>query len=403
MTNFRLLTVAGGLAYVAVGISSPFMTLYLQSLGASYIQISLVLVSFVLTLLAFSQIWGWLSDRMGRRKLFVVGGLLGLAAAYAWLSAAPTLATAWSTRIVEGVAMAAYTTLSVAMIGDALAADQHATRHQGRQMGLYRGIGSLAFAAGSVVGGRLADQISLAAVFWVCATAYLAAAAVAVLVREPLAQPGEVTVPATTVSAPAEQTRTQLLPTAFLAGVLLWVAAHSASASMWPNYMTSLGYTNSSVGALWGLAALVELPAMVGLGALSDLVGRTTMLITGGAAIALVNLGYATLAGLIGALVVIQIVRGVGYAAYTGSALTLTTEWGGRARGGASGLFHTASGAGQLAGLLIGGSLVQFAGFATLFLACAVLALGSAGCFWLLHYQTRRAAHSARLAMSRTP
>jgi MFS family permease len=173
---------------------------------------------------------------------------------------------------------------------------------------------------------------------------------------------------------------------------------------MWPNYMTSLGYSNSAVGSLWGLAALVELPAMVGLGALSDLVGRTTMLITGGAAIALVNLGYATLAGLIGALVVIQIIRGVGYAAYTGSSLTLTTEWGGRARGGASGLFHTVSGAGQLAGLLFSGALVQFAGFATLFLVCALLALGSAGCFWLLHFQTRRAAaHSAQLAMSRTP
>jgi len=94
MTNYRLLTLAGALAYVAVGISSPLMTLFLESLGASYSQISLVLTSYVVALLAFSYLWGRLSDRLQRRKPFVAGGLLGMAIAYGWLGVVPTLAGA---------------------------------------------------------------------------------------------------------------------------------------------------------------------------------------------------------------------------------------------------------------------------------------------------------------------
>ncbi|HXF64133.1 MAG TPA: hypothetical protein VNK95_21075, partial [Caldilineaceae bacterium] len=36
--------------------------------------------------------------------------------------------------------------------------------------------------------------------------------------------------------------------------------------------------------------------------------------------------------------------------------------------------------------LLMGGTLVQLAGFSTLFAACAALALAAAACFWLLHH-----------------
>jgi MFS family permease len=387
MKNFRLLTVAGGLAYIAAGISSPLMTLFLESLGASFTMISLVLTSFMVVLLAFSYLWGRLSDRIQRRKPFVVGGLLGLAAAYALLGWAPTLAGAWWTRLIEGVAYAAYSTLSIAMVGDALALqiEAGAANRQGRQMGLYRGLGSLAFAAGSVGGGRLADAYSLAATFLACALAFLAAAVVAIFLADrPAGYPTEQKPLATQAAKPAA-----LLPLAFLAGAFLWTAAHAASASMWPNYMVHLGYSKTMLTSLWGLAALVEMPAMMVLGAASDVLGRTVLLTAGGAGIALVNLGYATLAASVPALVGIQVVRGVGYSAFTGSALTYTNERGGRARGGASGLYHTTTSAGQLLGLLMGGTLVQRAGFPILFTTCAALALAATGCFWLLHQRAK--------------
>lgn len=389
MTNYRLLTVTGSLAYIAIGASSPLLTLFLESLGASYIQISLVLTSFVLTLLGCNFLWGRLSDRLGRRKPFVVAGLLGLSLVYAWLGYAPTLAAAWATRILEGVAFAAYTTLSLAMMGEAL--EQSGKQNQGRQMGLYRGLGSLAFAAGSVAGGRVAEHYGLAASFLICAVAYFVAAVVALQFQE-ARTPAPMTTQAPTLSpvSPAPRPTAQLLPLAFLAGVFLWTAAHSASASMWPNYMAQLGYSTALLTSLWGLAALVEMPAMFAWGALSDRAGRTIVLVAGGLGIALVNAGYASAAQFLPLLVGIQIVRGIGFAAYTGSAMTFTSERSGSARGGASGLFHTTGSAGQLIGLLMGGALAQTAGFPTMFAACATLALAAAGCFWALHHHRPR-------------
>lgn len=384
MTNYRLLTVTGSLAYVAVGVSSPLMTLFLESLGASYIQISLILTSFVLTLLACNYLWGRLSDRIGRRKPFLVTGLLGLALVYGWLGYVPTLGAAWATRIVEGIALAAYTTLSLAMMSEAL--EQGNTQNQGRRMGIYRGLGSLAFAVGSVAGGRIADLYALSNTFLICAAAYLLAAFFALLLAEkPALSPA-----APVLNSPVTPSVSRLLPVAFLAGVFLWTAAHSASAAMWPNYMAQLGYSTTVLTSLWGLAALVEMPALIGWGALSDVTGRTRILLIGALGIALVNSGYAGFASILPILIGVQIVRGFAFAAYTGSAMTFTSEHAGPARGGASGLFHTSGSAGQLIGLLMGGVLAQTMGFSVLFATCAALALAAAGCFWALHHHTPR-------------
>ena len=118
------------------------------------------------------------------------------------------------------------------------------------------------------------------------------------------------------------------LPVLFLAGVLLWTAAHSASTSMWPNYMATLGYTNTAIGTLWGLAAFIEMPAMYLAGVLSDVMGRAMLLAAGGFAIAIVQLGYLLVAAYLPALLGVQVIRGFGFGAYTSTAMTFTAEQG---------------------------------------------------------------------------
>ncbi len=171
MSNYRILTVISALFYVAVGISAPLISLYLESLGASYTQISLILTSVVVTMLLMSTVWGRLSDWLGRRKPILIGGLFGLAVAYLLLSQAGSGAVAWGARILEGACGAAFGTISLAIMGDAL----QGSEQRGRRMGIYRGLGSLAFAVGAVTGGRLADAISISAALMLCAAFYLVA------------------------------------------------------------------------------------------------------------------------------------------------------------------------------------------------------------------------------------
>jgi MFS family permease len=390
LNNIALLTIIIALVYAAIGISSPLVTLYLQSLGADYSRIAIILATTAAVSLVSSYLWGRASDALGRRKPLIVGGLAGLAVAYLLLSQVTGFDGAWAVRLGEAAAMAAYSTASLALMGDLLSS----RGGRGKRMGTYRGIGSLAFAGGALIGGRLADAYSLRVTFAFAAVFYLAAALIAFTLREPRI------VAQIQASRPARQPIVFRLPSSvfrlglglpwlFLAGVFLWQMTWNGQASMWPNYMASLGYAKTAISSLWGLAGLIEAPSMLLAGQLSDVVGRAALLIAGGVGAALVMLGYLLLSGALLALLGVQIVRGMTFGSYTANAMTFAVESGDeRMRGANSGLLNTVSGAGQLVGLYLGGTLVQGRGFPFMWTAFAVTALLSAVCFAALRRQT---------------
>jgi MFS family permease len=323
------------------------------------------------------------------------------------LGQAPDERWAWVARLSGSLFTAAFSTLSLAIMGDVLEersqseVDGH--KRRGRSMGLYRGIGSLAFAAGALIGGRLADAYSLRFIFVVCGGLYMASGLCAIALREfrlpfsdlPEPNPKEGDA-AGSAGRPVLATH---LPYLFLAGVVLWTMAHSASASMWPNFMDRLGYTKTAISSLWGLAALIEMPAMYFAGILSDVTGRAIVLALGGFGIALTNFGYLSVAQFFPALLGVQVLRGFGFGSYTTSSMTFTAEFGGqRMRGRTSGLFNTASSAGQLLGSLFGGTLAQAQGFTFMFGFCALSALASGICFLALRRRTHRQEQRAAYA-----
>ena len=375
MNNYRVLTLVNILAMVAIGINSPLLTLYLQGLGADFALISGILTSTIVVMLGASYALGWLADRMGRRKPLYLAGLAGAAISYWWLSAAGDVAHAWPARLLDGLSMAAVSTLGLALMGDTLDSSQR----RGRQMGLTRGLGSGAFAVGALVGGRLADTFGLSFVFVVCGAFFLAAMLAALFVQEVRSAPLPV-VPGSQSHRPGAG-----LPLLFLAGVMLWTTAHVASTSMWPNYMATFGYSKTAISSLWSLAAFIELPAMYVTGALSDVMGRSIMLAAGGLGISVVQIGYMLLAQNLPLLLGVQVLRGFGFGSYTASSMTFAAEFGGQQhRGSRSGLFNAAGSTGQLLGSMLGGTLVQMAGFPALFALCSTIALASALCFlWL--------------------
>jgi len=381
MSNYRILTLVNILAFVAIGISSPLLTLYLQGLGADFALISVILTSVVVVMLIGNYFWGWLADRLGRRKPLYIAGLVGVAIAYIWLSRADSETLAWSARLLDGISMAAVSTLGLTLMGDTL----NASTRKGRRMGLTRGLASGAFAVGAFSGGRLADAFSLPVAFLVCAAFFVAAALMALMLHEVKI----VRTPVVTTS----QLRPSVsgLPFLFLGGVILWTAGHVASTTMWPNYMASVGYSKTTISTLWSLAAFVEMPSMYVAGAISDVLGRALLLAAGGFAIALVQIGYIFLIGSLPALMGVQVVRGIGFGSYTTNAMTFTTEYGAQEhRGSNSGLFNAVGSAGQLAGTMMGGTLAQAFGFSTLYIVCAVLTMAAGFCFLALRHTTNK-------------
>jgi PPP family 3-phenylpropionic acid transporter len=411
LNAITFLTIIIVLFFTAFGMSSPLITLYLENLGSNYAQISLILASAGLVSLLGNYIWGRVSDRLGRRKPLIAGGLFGGALAYAVLSQVTHPAAAWAARLFEAAALAAYTTASLALMGDLLGASEpggggpdagNATpdtsrparsprSQRGVRMGVYRGAGSLAFALGAVVGGRLADAYSLRVTLGGSALLYATAGLVALALREvsrPV-QPATHAVPdSTDPEAPlAVSQRRASLPLAFLAGAFLWTGAWMGATSMWPLFMVRLGYSKSAISSLWGLAAFVEAPAMFLVGRLSDLFGRAPLLAAGGIGAAAVMIGWVLLARYLPALLGVQVARGFAFASFTATAMTFVTEQGEQeVRGRNSGVYNATTGAGQLLGLLMAGTMAQRWGFTFMFVVLAAGGLLSALCFLALRW-----------------
>ena len=380
------------MTFASAGITSPLIGLFLEELGASYSQISFVMGTFVFIVLVGNFFWGRLSDYMRRRKPLLLLGPIGASITFFLLSQATSVPMAWAIRMGEALALSAYASVSLAIVGDILDTSGTTTGPDvkpgwGRSIGLYRGIGSLAFALGATLGGRLADIYTLRSAFLVCSTLYVLAGLSATLLDDSFARDAKES--STGPGRPAirlPQFNWRSLPWPFLAGVLLWSSAHSASASMWPNYLSSHGYTKTAIGTLWGVAAMVEMPAMFFAGLASDVLGRPLVLLAGGLGISLVNIGYALLVTSLPALIALQFVRGFGFGSYTTSAMTFTAETGDRyQRGGNSGLFFSTASCGQLIGTLGSGVVADTFGFAALYFTCSAFAISAALCFWLLY------------------
>lgn len=144
--------------FVGFTVLIPVLPLYAEELGASDFQVASILTVYALAQLLFLPLWGWISDRIGRRPVILVS-LLGTVASFLLLAVAESIATIYWARILAGFFAASIGT------AQAVVTDVTAPSERARGMGL---IGA-AFGAGMVVGpvlGGLSAGIDARAPFY---------------------------------------------------------------------------------------------------------------------------------------------------------------------------------------------------------------------------------------------
>ena len=366
--------------YMATGMVSALIPLRVAAVTHDYGELAAITTVYAGTGILAGYGWGWLADRLGRRTPFVLGGLLGVALAYAAYLLARSFVALVLTRGLEGAALAAYNVGSVALLGDYLAG--HPNR--GRLLGAYRTLGSLAFGLTMLTSGMVADWLGPLVPFACSAAFALVGSLLALGLRDapppapPAAEPAGTAAEATGNRRSARAGVAGLLA-CLLAGAFGWHLILTSIYSVWPNYLASLGYSQAAITRLWALASLSEVPFMAVTGAISDRIGRRPMLALALGTIGLVVLGYLALPGMPW-IAAVQVVRAVAWSSFLTASLALTVEISSYAqRGRVTGLVNTVGAVGDVTGAAAGGTLVRASGFTALLWSGGTAAFVCAG------------------------
>jgi EmrB/QacA subfamily drug resistance transporter len=149
----RWVMVATVLGSGLAGIDATVVNIALPALGkdlhAGFAGLQWTVNGYTLTLAALILLGGSLGDRLGRRRVFVIG-VVWFALASTLCAAAPTIEVLIAARALQGVGGALLTPGSLAMISAVFVADDRA-----RAIGAWSGFSGIASAAGPFLGGYL--------------------------------------------------------------------------------------------------------------------------------------------------------------------------------------------------------------------------------------------------------
>jgi len=155
-----LATVLGsGLAMLDATVVNVALPRIGEDLDADLSGLQWTINGYTLTLASFILLGGSLADRLGRRRIFVIG-TVWFALASALCGLAPNVETLVAARVLQGVGGALLTPGSLAIISASFAAEDRS-----RAIGAWSGLAGVAGAAGPFLGGWLVEAWSWRLVF----------------------------------------------------------------------------------------------------------------------------------------------------------------------------------------------------------------------------------------------
>ncbi len=244
---------------------------YMDSFGSSATAIGLVIGSLALAEVIFKTPFGILSDRYGRLKFMLLGfvALIIVSVAYPFFRDPSTL---FAIRFVQGIAIGAFSTTSVAIVADMF------TENKGEAMGTYNAIKGAGYALGPIAGGLIIEYLKdFSLMFYLCAAVAAVCLLLSVLfVRESFDPKKHARKPATTMLR--ESSRIDLLSSYFIgmSGMLVFYAI----ISFLPLYGTENHIDTGTTGLILGLQAVVYVLAQYFCGKTADRYGsRLPMMI----------------------------------------------------------------------------------------------------------------------------
>jgi DHA1 family multidrug resistance protein-like MFS transporter len=157
---FVVLVASMFISMLGMGIVSPFLPIYANTLGASSMQVGLVQAAFNITGVGTLLFVGRLSDRFGR-KSFLSGGLSILAISSVGLMYSTDIVHLIGWRFVQGLGASAHLPIAQAYLGDITPEG-----NEGKWMGYFNAVLFAGMGAGPLIGGVITDLFSIRTAFF---------------------------------------------------------------------------------------------------------------------------------------------------------------------------------------------------------------------------------------------
>jgi MFS family permease len=351
---------------LGVGIIAPLLPLYADSLGATGVWLGVIFASFSITRAISMPIFGWLSDR-GGRKVFLCSGLFFYAIislGYIW---AGNILELTLIRLLHGTAAGMIVPIAQAYIGDLSPEGE-----EGKWMGYFNAAFFTGFGCGPLMGGVLTEHFGMSTAFSTMGGLNLLAFLIAALF---LHESGQRKTAAGHYSSFAGM-RTSGVIKGLVSYRLVFAMSRGAFATFLPIFAAIyIGLKPALIGVLLAVNILLMALLQVFSGNIADRFNRRAMVILGG----FVNITYLALVPLTHSfwqLLGLCALGGVGGAISLPAASALTVDEG-RKFGMAStiAIFNMAMSIGMALGPIASGAIADFSGLESVFYFGAGLSL----------------------------
>jgi len=267
------------------GIATSLLPIHIYELGGSPVEVALVFSFFAAIMVFSSLFWGGFSDMMGRRKVFIVTGMVGLLPIYALMAFQEDVLTLillrGSTAILKG---------AVVPCTWALVSNISSPETVGRNMGILSSAELAGFAVGPVFGGLIAEGFGFSNLWFSVAAICLAGGLIFLIAG---ADSGKSVRRGGMISLFGTFRKGEVVSKVFIVSIAAAILLLGFS-FLGPNlnvYLAKdLGYKKTFIGALsfvgTGVATLIQPLA----GYISDKFGRKRVMVLGGLSLTIGNL-----------------------------------------------------------------------------------------------------------------
>lgn len=290
---FFLTLLANALFWLSLQSLFPVLPLYVASLGGTPADNGLATLAAAGMAVLSRMFIGTLADRVGRRPVMVIGGVISIVAPilYTVAHAIPVVLMGSALR---GIGIAAFTTGFQALLADLAPSER-----RGEILGWGGNSTALAALVGPLAGDWITSHQGFSVAFSAAAAAGVLCALVSLLIREPSREARRA------ISTPPlrglQETLALSNVRAGIAAVSPMGMAFGAMVTFWP--LVAQQHQLNTIGAFYSVYALGQLTVQTLAGRLSDRIGRSRVMLPGmlltGIAFAAIPLARSDVASLL--------------------------------------------------------------------------------------------------------